>query len=291
MHKIFKKILNLPGLLTVAAALLAAGSCRSADDDVFMDPAAHNTREQNVIESNRAPVRKPVSIATATYRVRVLGKSGGELCSGALDLELMSDLGFGPSKGGVLCMGQTIDLGRLLQGLTASADSDLDLLVDGMMVRARRIGGVAFNPPRPLLVGPIVQDTTPFAGLNQTSQHDATWKNPENGKLVNSSGTTTVKVKGVNEHFESTTLGQQFDRILRWEITSTGYDGIPKSEAFIFDRIEMLWNVRPLVIPRIVIEGNLRSFLSDDSQSAGRIAELFVGRVQIVMEATRFETL
>ena len=53
----------------------------------------------------------------------------------------------------------------------------------------------------------------------------------------------------------------------------------------------MLWNVRPLVIPRIVIEGNLRSFLSGDSQSAGRIAELFVGRVQIVMEATRFETL
>lgn len=297
--------------LFLATMLLSASACHNADDEVFMDPAARASRVQNITPSVKPVPSSPAPIATASYRVRVLGQGGGELCNGAVDLELMSDLGFGPASGGMVCMGKKIDLGRMLQGLSGSTAPDMDVVADGMMIRVKNIGGVAFNPPRPLVLGPIVQDPTPFFGLNQTSQHQATWTNPATGQVVTSAGTTVVKVIGVNEAYNSQTLGKRFERILHWEMTSAGFDGIPKSDALIFDRIEMLWNMRPLVIPKIVIQGNVRSFISDDQpqnlvgtgtgsvtgsnlgggQLFGIIAELFVGRVQIELEATRFQGL
>ncbi len=303
--------MNRTSRMLGAFLLLVGSSCHNQDDDVFLDPAGHRIRAHNNTESSRPAPYVPVSIATATYRVRVFGQSGAELCSGAVDLELMSDLGFGPANGGMICVGQKIDFGRMLRGLSGNSAPEIDVLADGLMIRVRTIGGVAFNPPRPLILGPMVQDTAPFIGLNQTSQHQATWKNPETGKTVNSSGTTVVRVIGVNERYDSSFLGKRFDRILHWEMTSTGYDGIPKSDAMIFDRIEMLWNARPLVIPKIVIQGNVSSFISQDSSQSGLgagggifgggspgggqvfgiIRDLWAGRVRIEFEATRFEGL
>lgn len=287
-----KRALVAATALVVLAAV--AGSCRNADDKVFMDPSVDLSRTQNLTDNARPGMKNPVPIALASYRVRVFGKTGlTEICSGAVDLQLMSNLGFGPANGGMMCLNQKIDLGRLLAGLSGTAETDdTDMIADGTMVRVRRFGGISFNPARPLVVGPVVQNPAMFMNLNQTSQHMATWQNPANGRVVNSVGNTTVRVLGVNQTFESTTLNKTFDRILHWEMTSTGYDGIPKSDAFIFDRIEMLWNSRPLVVPKIVVEGSIRDFLSGDSRQPIEIlAEVFVGRVKIVLEATRFEGL
>ncbi|NBQ54175.1 MAG: hypothetical protein EBU49_11435 [Proteobacteria bacterium] len=98
-------------ILLVVLALVGTG-CHNRDDDVFLDPSAHRIRSHNNTESARPAPYVPVSIATATYRVRVFGQSGAELCSGAVDLELMSDLGFGPANGGMICVGQKIDFGK-----------------------------------------------------------------------------------------------------------------------------------------------------------------------------------
>lgn len=280
--------------ITVLMVLsLATGSCRNRDDEVFMDPRVDATRARNLMEESRPGTRLLVPIARTSYRVRVFGQGGAEICSGAVDLELMSNLGFGPANGAMVCLNQKIDLGRMLAGVSGTPEEDdTEMVADGTMVRVRRFGGVTFNPPRPLVVGPIVQDPAQFTGLNQASQHVATWKNPANGQVVNATGTTSVRVLGVNQTFSSPTLQRSFDRILHWEMVSTGYDGIPKSDAFIFDRIEMLWNSRPLAVPRIVIEGNVRNFISGDSRQAIEIlAQLFIGRVKIVLEATRFEGL
>ncbi len=303
--------MNSTSKMFLALALLVGSACHNQDDEIFMDPAARKSREQNNVESTRPGPYVPVPIATATYRVRVFGQSGSELCSGAVDLELMSNLGFGPANGGMVCVGQKIDFGRMLRGLSGASAPEIDVFADGLMIRVRTIGGVAFNPPRPLILGPIVQDTAPFIGLNQTNKHQATWKDPATGKLVNSTGTSVVRVIGVNERYDSSVLGKTFDRILHWEMTSTGFDGIPKSDAMIFDRIEMLWNTRPLAIPKIVIQGNVSSFLTQEpsqsnfgsgggifgggssggGQVFGIIRDLLVGRVRIEFEATRFEGL
>jgi len=282
---------RIPTFLILIAAL--AWSCHSADDKVFMDPKIDLSRTQNLTDGTVPVARNPVPIALASYRVRVFGKSGGEICSGAVDLQLLSNLGFGPANGGMTCLSQKIDLGRMLAGLSGTPESDdTEMIADGTMVRVRRFGGVTFTPARPLVVGPIVQNPAMFMNLHETSQHLATWRNPANGQVVNATGSTTVNVLGVNQTFESATLNKTFDKILHWEMTSTGYDGIPKSDAFIFDRIEMLWNSRPLVVPKIIIEGGVRDFLSSDRRQPIEIfADIFIGRVKIVLEATRFEGL
>ncbi len=74
----------------------------------------------------------------------------------------------------------------------------------------------------------------------------------------------------------------------------------------------MVWNARPLVVPKIIIEGNISSFTGGsqsgsnslfpgiggnqagafgNGQVIGRIGDIFVGKVRLELEATRFEAL
>ncbi|MEY4632383.1 MAG: hypothetical protein RIQ81_2503 [Pseudomonadota bacterium] len=317
-----RRVLKLAILGLGLMAILPLNACRNAaDDDVFLDPAARKARMGNS-NANPENARKAVPIAMASYRVRVngTGPANMEFCSGGVDLQLMSDLSFGPSTGAMICMNRPVDMGKLLQGISGSLDVKNEVQADGTMLRIKNIGGVTFEPARPLVVGPIVQNPQLFVGLDQTSNHTAKWTDPVSGKFVSTSGTTRVRVLGVKETYNSELLGRKLDQVLHWEMTSTGYDGIPKSDAFIFDRIEMLWNARPLVVPKIVIEGNVSSFVGGSSGSSsanqnalfpgaggpfrnaqgggvgngqvlGRIGDIFVGKVRIELEATRFEAL
>ncbi len=300
-------------LLVLFAIPLMPGCRNASDDEVFMDPEARNVRTIN--PGDKDSIRKLAAIAMASYRVKVngTGPANMEFCSGGLDLQMMSDLSFGQASGAVVCMNRPMDMGRMLAGLTGSSAGKPEVEADGTILRVKKMGGISFNPPRPLLVGPIVQDTSAFVGIDQTTNHVATWTDPATGKVVTSNGTTRVRVLGTKENYNSDPLGRKFDQIIRWEIVSTGYDGIPKSDAFIFDRIEMVWNTRPLVIPKIIIEGNISSFTGGGSQSGsnslfpgiggdrtnsfgngqviGRIGDIFVGKVRLELEATRFEAL
>ncbi len=210
MRRLFPAIF----LLVSAFLLPVFQGCRNAaDDEVFMDPEARNARAMKP-SGDRESIRKLVAIAMASYRVKVngTGPANMEFCSGGLDLKMMSDLSFGDASGAVVCMNRPMDMGRMLAGLTGSTAGKPEVEADGTILRVKKMGGVSFNPPRPLLVGPIVQNTASFAGLDQTTNHVATWTDPATGKVVTSNGTTRVRVLGIKESYNSDLLGENWIR-------------------------------------------------------------------------------
>lgn len=297
----------------IVSALAVSVSCTNADDDVFSENDGRSPRQLSAEETSNRAAAKVVPIAMASYEVKIYGERGMRLCIGALDLKLMSDLSFGDSSGGIRCLGKKIDMGSMLQEASGAAMNPGDIEATGQMIRANKLGNVEFYPARPLIVGPIVQDPSVFMGLDETSSHTAVFTDPVTGQKSQGTGSFQVKVLEVNGKYVSSRLGKTLDKILHWQITSTGFDGISKSEALAFERFEMYWNTRPLVVPKIVIVGAIESFISpgdsplfvksdtalqsedssdlDGVQKGGIISNILPSSVRIELEATRFEGL
>lgn len=304
---------NVANLLVAGGLALASVNCTNPDDEVFSINDGKSPRQLSAEEGTKPNLKKAVPIALASYEVKIFGERGLRLCIGAIDMQLMSDLTFGESSGGIRCLGKKIDMGSMLQGLSGSAMAKGDVESDGQMIRANRLGNVQFQPSRPLLVGPIVQNPAEFMNLDETSSHVAIYRDPVTGQQSQGSGSLRVKVLEVNGTYEANRLGRTLNRVLHWEMTSSGFDGISKSEAFVFDRFEVFWNTRPLVVPKIIIQGAIESFISaddspfllqsnvmtgaaglnlvGDAQKGGIISNILPNSVRIELEATRFEGL
>lgn len=187
-----------------------------------------------------------------------------------------------------------IDLTQMLAQFSPEATSMTDNLgtdAEGRIITTRRIGTVMFDPPRPLLLGPIIQNPEDFAGLNR-SYPVSFYSTPEApGTPV--SGSTTINLKVINPREIYQPRHASYEtapfETLHWEMTmQQGLGSAPQNmQALLLDRVAFHWRPRPIQIPRLVIETGLAGLIGNQGGGIlATIGNLLNGiKVRLVLDA------
>ena len=77
---------------------------------------------------------------------------------------------FGSTDSTLNCLSLTIDLGKILNA-TQPANGNSKITSDGKMIYMDKFGTSTFDPPRPFLVGPIVQDPSEFENYKSNGNY------------------------------------------------------------------------------------------------------------------------
>jgi hypothetical protein len=147
----------------------------------------------------------------------------------------------------------------------------------------KQIANANFYPERPLLIGPIIQNPEEFSGFTETTRHRLETLDQKTGKKITSEGEFTVSV--IADQRELTVDGGDFEHVLHWKIEASGFSGIPKSQGLLFTKWEWYWNTRPIMIPKIVIVGEISDFLSGNGSDASAL----VGEITIDLSAKHYD--
>lgn len=226
----------------------------------------------------------------------------GCVCVGKMFLHIMEDFSieFPDSKLKCTLIGD-LDLEKLLSGLNENEDREKAASSEDKMLRLKKLGPMTFDPPRPLLVGPIIQDPTIYRGLTETKQYNVQYADEDKGgSITQDSGTITVNVLEAGSSLTPAFMpNNPFENIVRFEILAQGFSKVPRTKGFLFNRVEFTLNSRPLAIPAIKI----RSKASDLMAAAPKLEKgpalgespliKFFGQfidVHIRLDAVKFET-
>jgi len=79
-----------------------------------------------------------------------------------------------------------------------------------------------------------------------------------------------------------------FDKVLHWTMAAKGFDGIPAKKGLLLKKMEWFWNVEPIMIPKIIIVGELAGFI-DTSSSPASVNQL-IGDVTISVTLESWST-
>lgn len=228
--------------------------------------------------------------------------SKGCICVGAMFLHIKEDFSieFPKSKLNCSLIGD-LDLEKILSGMNDKGDREKAAEANDKMLRLKKLGPLTFDPPRPLLVGPIIQDPDQYIGLTETKNYSVEYQKPDNGGITADSGSITVNVLEAGATLTPIFMANKtFNSILRFEMLSRGFRKIPRSGGFLFDQVEFTLNSRPLAIPAIKIQSKVADILpaSSPSKPGGpSLADSFFVKwitgaipIYIRLDATTFET-
>jgi hypothetical protein len=224
-----------------------------------------------------------------TYDIVVQTASGAKPCTGTASIAIDSKFQFKVPDAKLKCLSLEIDIGKMLGAMSQDTGKKPDFSSDGKIFRVKTLGSATFEPARPVLLGPIIQDPSKFKGLQEKKTYSATVTDSKTGKVSTGSGDIEVRVLGVDEPFPHETFPDDFKSVLHWEMLATGFDGVPAAQALLFDRLEFYWNMRPIMVPKIVIEGTLTDFISGGGGATGGgamdaiagIGAAFLGKLKI----------
>jgi hypothetical protein len=167
----------------------------------------------------------------------------------------------------IRCLSLEIDLASMLGAKVAAGGGFTTgqgvIQHDGFTLSMKSLAGADFDPPRPLLLGPIFQDAEKYKGYDKTTHHTMTFQD-DSGRSVTKEGDFTVKVKKFSADYVSTVDGKtlEFHDVLWWEMTSN-FD-TPAKHGLTFKKWEWFWNMRPLMIPGLKIEGTIGDFATGE---------------------------
>jgi hypothetical protein len=313
--------------LTLIMTMLAVGGCKMdlGDGDAF---TGGRSQEKIYGSSQSAIASQPTSKATVIrgkYLIRVAlhpiadddqaqvptleglnASAKGCLCIGAVFLDIKEDfsLAFPNSKARCKLIGD-LDLEKILGGF-GDKEPGPPPESDGRVLRLAKLANVVFTPPRPFLVGPIAQDLDKFRNYTETRDYQASYTDKATGKSGEGHGQITLNVLDAGTSWTPLFMPQSpFHNILRFEMLSSGFKGIPGTKGLLFERVEFTLNSRPISIPRIKLESKASDLLSSmpssgSSTSSGgagglgqsplvKIFSKFI-KVYIQLDATSFET-
>ncbi len=70
-----------------------------------------------------------------------------------------------------------------------------------------------------------------------------------------------LKVLSINESFTPTPQMGAFDKVIHYQMNSTGFDGITDpAKLAIYEVYEYRWNVKPMALLHVHIEGGVEKF-------------------------------
>ncbi len=267
-------------------------SCESAEESVFKAGSSQQKPNPELLTGKEgrglgATSSTPEEVASATYGIRVKSQSGAQLCEGEVSLQIMSDFSIKFPATEVRCLSLKIDLAGILASVGSGSLSN-SIESNGKYISIKSIAGADFTPPRPVLLGPIVQDTKIFEKFKSVTDHAVVSKDFTSGKQLSAKGSFVIEVLNPKTTYSNKYLSEPFTNILHWQITTKGFEGIPPQNGLLFKKIEWLFNTRPIMIPQINITGDLTGFLQEDGQEGG-VGSL-VGDLEVSLVVKKHKT-
>ena len=291
-------------MLVIALAAFVS-SCKAdlGDGDTFTGGFSHrksvggsslnsNPKSGNkVIVKGRYLVRvsafRPVAERDTSEEPTLQGletASKGSICVGRVFLNIKEDfsLEFPDSKIKCVMIGE-LDLGELLAGMNDDADREKAAEASDKMLRLKQLGPMSFDPPRPLLVGPIIQDPTEYQGLTETKTYNVKFKDKEKGTVTEDSGDITVNVLEAGTSMTPIFMpNSPFENIVKFEMRTKGFTKVPRTAGFLFDRVEFTVNSRPISIPVIKLESRASDLAGAAGSKKGKSPALAMGDSPLV---------
>lgn len=259
----------------------------SSEEGLETKPEATRLDELTAFAADaEAAEESPEVAARVRYDVRVTTRSGARLCRGETIIEILSNFNLLFPEAYVDCVSLHIDLSGMLGAAVLGGMAGEDQLVhDGKVLSVRSLGGTSFDPPRPLLLGPIVQDLRKYRGFKRTTTHELTAVG-DDGARIRGFGSFDIAVLDTEASYEDKSAGGIFfDKVLHWEINSR-FD-TPPQYGLTFSKMTWLWNTRPIMIPAIVIEGSLEDFIESDS---AEVLDALGGELQVELFVREYES-
>jgi len=284
-------------LISTLLFILLSSGCNTDDEKVFKNKGNSEKKPLQTLLSGAEGLKgfdataEVKTAATVTYLMKVTSESGVALCNGEATVKIMTNFSMNFPNAEVACLSLKVNLGKVLDtGGAAIGGDDKDaasnITHDGKVLSLKTLAGTNFDPPRPMLLGPIVQDANIYKDFKQTTQHSLSGKDLETGANISGSGSFKITVLDHKTTYKNNFLDEEFKSILHWEITTTGFKGVPAKAGLVFDRMEWLWNTRPIMIPKISITGRLSDFISGE---AGVNADMLLGTLKIDLQVKEYK--
>ncbi|SMF08488.1 hypothetical protein [Pseudobacteriovorax antillogorgiicola] len=217
-------------------------------------------------------------IADASYDLTLSDQDGGNYCTGKVRLQILSNIDLNFETSQLDCLGLSFDFSRILNSdllgssLSTEEDTDGNLLEglshDGDMLYIGQAGSVSYNPPRPVLLGPLIVKAEKYAGYYNQIESTMEWTD-ELENIQSSRGVFEVEVNQADFSFD--TPQEALPHVINWQITSTGFSPEAVLEGIIFQKIEWWWSTSPLMIPQISITTNPLVFLGEDAEGISNL--------------------
>jgi hypothetical protein len=142
---------------------------------------------------------------------------------------------------------------------------------DGRILMTNRLGNIQFDPPRPLLLGPVIQDPADFEGLQRA------YPNIHYSSAPGSTGAPVDGYAGLLLRVINTRLPLKVQyepkpvEVLHWEMVldPNTRSSAQSMEALLPKRLAFYWRTRPIQIPRLVIETSLSSLIGGSLLGGG----------------------
>jgi hypothetical protein len=254
--------------LIFSSFLIAIIGCSSGEEAVFKSgnsqikpkPTLLTGEEKTTLGATANAAA--VEATSAEYFFKLESVSGIEICTGEVALQIMTNFSikFPDAKASCLGGALNIDLAKILSGTSGAGDGPrliAGLEHNGKVLGVESIMGAKFSPARPMLLGPIVQDRSIYKNYQKTTDHTVT-----NSAGNTAKGSFTIKVIDNNTTFKNDYV-KEIKNVIHWEITSKGFQGMKATDGLIFDKITWWFGTRPIVIPKMVIEAELKDFIED----------------------------
>ncbi len=285
--------ISLNTMLSSLVLVVVLG-CHANDESMLR--SGGNLQKKPVLLTDSAKLKGSSSmesvVAHVTYLIDVRLNSGLTPCPGGeITLGLTDKFTFTMPNSKIQCLSADIDISALLGSALANGGAgQFDpqaLKSDGLMFSLSEVAGATFDPPRPLLIGPIVQDTAALVGLNKTISSTVTVEHPNDGEPTSATGRFHVQVLDVGGAYQNHFLKEPLTNVLHWKLETAGFDGVSPAHGILIREMEFFWNLRPIMVPRIRVSvDNIGAFVSGGS--AADISAL-VGAVTISLTVKDYD--
>lgn len=269
----------IPFMVTWVSLSGFLSSC-SGDDKAFKGGTNEAKPLSRVVEKASLNAEGPDIVGTFNFAISVMTNSGARF-SGSGDLQIMSDFSLVAKSTKVTLGSMVLDMTGLINRISSSFlenQTQGNFTKEDGILYVRDLGPASFDPPRPLLLGPLIVKPERYRGLKKTTQHDVTIQSGSTKKSA--SGSLTVEVLETAGSFTSAN-GKSFDHVLHWVLSSHGFSGVPATKGFLFDRVEWWFNTKPLMIPKIAITGNLGELMTGKGDD---VIKDLIGTVTVTIE-------
>ena len=271
-----------------------ASDCTSgADLSVFSSSGARQVKPKatqvSLIKFNRldSGLEEPNKVANADYMVTVTSNSGDRICTGEATINVMSNFTMRFPEAVVECLTLKIDIANMIgASFTGSKSSLANFTSDGEMLSAAVLGNAKFTPPRPFLIGPVIQDASIYTGFSRSVATVVDVVDPKTNDIKTARGQFAVDVipdqttgEVLTSYSNQLSSKNSFDKVLHWSVSATGFEGIAAKDGLIFKRMEWYWNIQPVMIPKLVIYGDLTNFIGE--KNGGSSVSQLVGDIKI----------
>lgn len=285
----------------LAFGLLATNASCTSQDQKKRRPAATVAPPQNATQCPK-PAEPPALMSRLTYEVAVVDFLNLAKCdrstdcvhdplvekraTGEVTLDTMSDFSMKFVSGQIIArfsiLGRPlfeipIDITKTLGQFSPDStqcdpQGNLSTDADGRILMTKRLGNIQFEPPRPLLLGPVIQDPSDFDGLQRL------YPNIHYSSVPGSTGPPVDGYAGLLVRVINTRLPLKVQyepkpvEVMHWEMTlvdPNGRGAAQNMEALLPERLAFYWRTRPIQIPRLVIQTNLRALMGGSLLGGG----------------------